>query len=63
MFIKGSKKAKEDKEDKLNLSNKAIAQYCRMNRIDMKMIDDALLHFPKQITEEIKAFEKTIKDK
>jgi hypothetical protein len=58
MFIKGIKKTKEQKESKRNISSESIREYARINRMDLKSINDALEMFPDKMTKEIKDFEK-----
>ena len=61
MYIKGVKKTEEIKEKKTNINNNLINEYCRLHKIDRKTIEDALLHFNKEIVAELKEFEKSIK--
>ena len=62
MFIKGRVKNKEAKENK-TVSKALIAQYCKAHNLELKTIDDALLHFPDEIIKEIKKFDKIITQK
>ena len=62
MFITGVKKAKEEKEKKVNLSSELISQYCRFYGKDPKSIRDALRFYPEQMIKEIKGFDKIQKE-
>jgi hypothetical protein len=62
MFITGVKKAKEEKEKKINLSSELISQYCRFYGKDPKSIRDALRFYPEQMIKEIKGFDKIQKE-
>lgn len=61
IFTKGVKKNKEEKEKKLTITNDEINEYCKLNKIDRKMVDDALIHFQNDMISEIKSFTKIIK--
>lgn len=62
MFITGVKKAKEEKEKKINISSELISQYCRFYGKDPKSIRDALRFYPEQMIKEIKEFDKIQKE-
>ncbi|MDD5648849.1 MAG: hypothetical protein PHF86_00285 [Candidatus Nanoarchaeia archaeon] len=62
MFITGVKKAKEEKEKKINISSELISQYCRFYGKDPKLIRDALRFYPEQMIKEIKEFDKIQKE-
>jgi hypothetical protein len=62
IYTKGVKKTQEIKEKKTNLSKDLIDQYCKVYNIDKKTIRDALEFYPNEITQEIKQFEKMIKN-
>lgn len=60
MFIKGKAKRQEEKEKK-TINQKLVAEYCKAYNMDIKVIQDAMLHFPDEIIAEIKQFEKITK--
>ena len=63
MYTKGVKKAKLDKEKKINVSEKLIDEYARRMSLDRKSIYDALEFYPDLMVKELKQFEKVINQK
>jgi len=63
IYIKGVKKSEEIKTKKINISKETVKQYCIFNKIDPKIAEDAILHFPNQFANELKQFEKLTKQK
>jgi hypothetical protein len=61
IFTKGKKKSEQQKEKKTNINKDVLNEYIKINKIDRKIAEDAILHFPEQFSKELKAFEKTIK--
>ena len=58
MYTKGVKKAKEEKEKKINIPSAVVVEYAKFYGYDLKSVWDALDMFPKDIAKEIKEFEK-----
>lgn len=58
MYTKGVKKAKEEKERKINIPMAVIEDYAKKNIYDLQTVKDALFMFPKEMEKELKAFEK-----
>lgn len=63
MFTKGVVKNKLEKEKKTSLSEELIKEYCRVYKVDYKSIKDSLMFFHEKTVNEIKEFEKVIKQK
>ena len=63
MYTKGVKKSKQEKEQKLNVSEKLIDEYVKRMNIDKKSIYDSLEFFPDLMIAELKFFEKIINQK
>jgi len=61
MYTKGVKKTQEVKEKKTSVSNDLIKEYCKWNKVDKKMVNDALEFYPDMMISELKQFEKTMK--
>ena len=61
MFTKGVKKAKEVKEKKINIPTEVIEEYAKRHRLDLQSVWDALEFFPKEMSKELKDFEKLSK--
>lgn len=60
MFTKGVNKSKEEKERKINVSNKLIDQYAKKMSIDKKSIYEALEYYPDLMVAELKSFQKML---
>ena len=58
MYIKGVKKAKEDKEAKINISSQVVEEYAKKYKLDLRSVWDALEMFPKETIKDLKNFEK-----
>lgn len=58
MYTKGVKKAKEEKERKINIPIALIEDYAKRHKLDLKTVYEALDMFPKEMQKEIKDFEK-----
>lgn len=58
MYVKGEKKRKEQKEKKLNITEKHIREYANFYILDIKSVKDAIEFYPKQMQKEIKDLEK-----
>ncbi len=58
LYIKGVKKAKEEKEKKINISSATIEEYARRHNYDRKTVLEALNLFPKEMIHELQTFEK-----
>jgi hypothetical protein len=58
MFLTGSKKVTALKEAKSTISKDLIRDYSKVNKIDIKSINDALIFFNEDMTKELKSFEK-----
>jgi hypothetical protein len=58
MYTKGIKKAKEEKEKKLNISSSTVQEYSRIYRYDIKAVWDSIKMFPEEMEKELKNFEK-----
>ena len=56
MYTKGIKKAKEDKEKRINIPTADVVEYAKKHGYDLKSVWDALDMFPKEISSEIKDF-------
>jgi hypothetical protein len=56
MYTKGVKKAKEDKDKKINIPSADILEYAKAHNYDPKTVKDALDMFPKEVSKEIKDF-------
>jgi len=63
MFTKGVAKNKLEKEKKTSLSEDLIKEYCRIFRLDYKSVKDSLVFFHEKTVNEIKEFEKIMKQK
>jgi len=63
MYTKGIKKAKQEKERKINVSDKLIHEYAKRMSMDLKSIYDALEFYPDLMINELKQFEKVINQK
>jgi hypothetical protein len=63
MYTKGIKKAKQEKEKKINVSDKLIHEYAKRMTIDLKSVYDALEFYPDLMVKELKHFEKVINQK
>ena len=63
MYTKGVKKAKQDKEKKINVSETLVNEYCRRMVLDKKSVYDALEFYPDLMLKELKQFEKIINQK
>jgi hypothetical protein len=63
MYTKGVKKSQEFKENKLNISNDLIKEYCKYFKIDRKSIIDALQFYETSMIKELKEFENILKQK
>ena len=63
MYTKGVKKAKEDKEKKINVSETLVNEYCRRMVVDKKSVYDALEFYPDLMKKELKEFDKMINQK
>lgn len=63
MFIKGVKKAKDEKEKKINISEKEIDEYVKFMKVDKKSIYDAIQFYPDLMISELKSFQKIINQK
>lgn len=58
MYTKGVKKAKEEREKKIDISSKVVEEYAKKYKLDLKSVWDALEMFPEKAQKEIKEFEK-----
>jgi len=56
MFIKGVKKVKKNEEKKVNITNKDLIEFAKLNRYDIKSVRDAVKFFPKELKKEIDQF-------
>ena len=63
IYIKGVKKAKEDKEKKINVSSEIIEEYAKVYNYDKKSVYEALDLFPKEMISELHIFEKMINER
>jgi len=63
MYTKGIKKAKLDKEKKINVSGTLINEYAKRMKIDRNSVHDALEFYPNLMVFELKQFEKVINQK
>lgn len=63
MYTKGVKKAKQEKEQKINVSGNLINEYAKRMQIDRKSVYDALEFYPDLMVKELKQFEKVINQK
>ena len=63
MYTKGIKKAKQEKEKKINVSDKIIHEYAKRMGMDLKSVYDALEFYPDLMVKELKQFEKVINQK
>ena len=61
MWTKGIKKAKEKKEQKINIPTAIIEEYAKLHMFDYQSVRDALEFFPKEMQKELKDFEKLTK--
>lgn len=61
MYTKGVKKSVEVKEKKQTVSNALIAEYSKYMQIDSKSLRDALEFYPTETLNELKEFEKMLK--
>jgi len=57
MYTKGVKKAKEQKEQKINIPSAVIEDYAKRNMMDLQSVHDAIEFFPKEMKKELKDFE------
>ncbi|MFA5152821.1 MAG: hypothetical protein WC554_09700 [Clostridia bacterium] len=62
MYTKGVKKTQEIKE-KISVSKSLIDEYARLNRLDRKSVEDALVFYPDETKKILKDFEKIINQK
>lgn len=60
MYTKGIKKAQESKENKTNIKESIIKEFATKNNFDIQSVREALNLFPKEMTKELKQFEKII---
>jgi hypothetical protein len=58
MYIKGTKKAKEDNEKKIKISSSTIQEYAKLYGYQIKAVNDALKLYPEKMAAELQAFEK-----
>ena len=58
MYTKGVKKAQEEKERKINISNAVIEEYAKRHGYEIKSVLEALDFFPDQMLKELQTFEK-----
>ena len=58
MFIKGTKKQKENKEKKIDIKESSLKSYAIINGFDFKSIKETLEIYPEELKNEIKSFEK-----
>ncbi len=63
MYIKGVKKSQIVKEQKLNISNELIKEYCIYMRADPKSVKDAILFYPDKMKKELEKFKNIISQK
>jgi hypothetical protein len=63
MYTKGIKKAASVKQKKTSVNVKMIDEYAKRMRVDKKAVIDALEFYPKEMTKELKDFEKIISQK
>lgn len=63
MYTKGVKKAKQDKEKKINVSETLVNEYCRRLVVDKKSVYDAIEFYPDLMLKELKEFDKMINQK
>ena len=61
MYTKGVKKAKEDKEKKLNIKDSVLNDYASKMGFDQKSVREASEVFPSEIKKELQRFEKWTK--
>lgn len=61
MYTKGVKKAKENKERKINIPTAVIEEYAKRNMYDLQSVWDSLEFFPDEMKKELKNFEKLMK--
>lgn len=63
LYTKGVKKSQDVKEKKQNISNEVIREYCRVYKINRKTVEDALEFYNVEMVQELKDFEKIMKQK
>ena len=63
MYTKGIKKAKKEKERKINVSESLISEYAKIMKMDKHSIYDALEFYPDLMKKELQDYEKLIKQK
>lgn len=63
MYTKGVKKTQEVKENKINVSNELIKEYCKYMNVEPKAVRDALQFYPNEMIKELKEFETLLKQK
>jgi len=63
LYTKGVKKTQEIKEKKISISNEIINEYCRYYKVERKTVEDALEFYNNLMIEELKEFEKILKQK
>lgn len=60
MYTKGTKKAKENVEKKVNIKEESIKAFASKNGYDIKSVRESIKTFPEQTKREIDAFEKSM---
>jgi len=60
MYTKGIKKAKEEKEKKINIPQADISEFAKAHNYELKRVKEALDMFPTEMGKEIKSFMKEI---
>jgi hypothetical protein len=63
MYTKGVKKTQEVKEKIVSVSQNTINEYARLNRLDRKSVEEALVFYPEALKKELQDFEKIINQK
>lgn len=63
IFTKGIKKSEKAKTKTINISNEIINEYCKLNKIEYKSMQDYIEFYPEKAEKELKSFEKIIKQK
>lgn len=62
MFQKGVKFHQEKEEKKVKIATETISEYCRFYQKDPKQIKEAIKFYPEKMQEEMKEFEKMLKE-
>lgn len=62
MYTKGVKKTQEVKE-KVSVSKNVIDEYARLNRLDRKSVEEALMFYPDAMKKTLQDFQKMIDQK